>query len=501
LWKILRNAITDPQAGPIIIVLDALDECAESEFVDLMRNVESQFRSDHLSISKSKLKYLLTCRPYEQITSEFQGLLNSFPNIRIPGEEELEVISQEINHVITYRVNQLSLSPQIKKHLENRLQETPHRTYLWVYLIFNHIKQGGFKKTLQGAESTIRTLPKNVNEAYEQILNKSKEDPMVRKALSIILAASRPLTISEMNIAMDIEGTTQTFHDLDLEVESDFKSRLRSWCGLFISIHHDKVYFLHQTAREFLLSDLASPTTIPSALHWYHSITTQEAHNVLAELCVLYLDLFNSSVSLTKEADGKASHSTDSNAFLNYSAENWGAHFREAHIIDGATIIPVTLRICNPGSKSYSAWFTIYQRSTYTSPTGNLTDLIIASYYGHCAIVQLLLKKGADIEAKDGWGRTPLLWAAENGHEATVQLLLEKGADIEAKDRWDRTPLSRAAEKGHEATVQLLLEKGADIEAKDGWGRTPLSWAAENGHEATVQLLLEKGADIEAKDR
>ncbi|KAK0761671.1 hypothetical protein N5P37_005653 [Trichoderma harzianum] len=465
-----------------------------------MRNVESQFRSDHLSISKSKLKYLLTCRPYEQITSKFQDLLNSFPNIRIPGEEESEVISQEVNHVITYRVNQLSLSPQIKKYLEKRLQETPHRTYLWVYLIFDHIKQGGFKKTLQGAESTIRTLPKNVNEAYEQILNKSKEDPMVRKALSIILAASRPLTISEMNIAMDIKATTHTFHDLDLEDESDFKSRLRSWCGLFISIYHGKVYFLHQTAREFLLSDLASPTTIPSALHWHHSITTQEANNVLAELCVLYLDLFNSSVSLTIEADGKASHSTDSNAFLNYSAENWGAHFREAHIIDSAAIIPVTLRICDPGSKRFSAWFAIYQRSTYESPTRNLTDLIIASHYGHRAVVKLLVEKGADIDAKDGGGRTPLLWATYNGHKAIVELLVEKGADIEAKDNYGRTPLSWAAYNGHKAIVELLVEKGADIAAKDDSGRTPLSWAAENGHEAIVELLVEKGADIAAKD-
>ncbi|KAK0761661.1 LOW QUALITY PROTEIN: hypothetical protein N5P37_005643 [Trichoderma harzianum] len=501
LWKILRNAITDPQAGPIIIVLDALDECAESEFADLMRNVESQFRSDHLSISKSKLKYLLTCRPYEQITSKFQDLLNSFPNIRIPGEEESEVISKEVNHVITYRVNQLSLSPQIKNYLEKRLQETPHRTYLWVYLIFDYIKQGGFKKTLQGAESTISTLPRSVNEAYEQILNKSKEDPMVRKALSIILAASRPLTISEMNIAMDIKGTTQTFHDLDLEDESDFKSRLRSWCGLFISIYHGKVYFLHQTAREFLLSDLASPTTIPSALHWHHSITTQEANNVLAELCVLYLDLFNSSVSLTIEADGKASHSTDSNAFLNYSAENWGAHFREAHIIDGATIIPVTLRICDPCSKSYSAWFTIYQRSTYKSPTGNLTDLIIASYYGHGAVVKLLVKRGADLEAKDRDGRTPLSWAAENGHEAIAKLLVEKGAHLEVKDKDGRTPLSWAAENGHEAIAKLLVEKGAHLEVKDRISRTPLLWAAEKGHEAIAKLLVDKGADFEVKDR
>ncbi|KKF92403.1 Serine/threonine-protein phosphatase 6 regulatory ankyrin repeat subunit B [Ceratocystis platani] len=72
LWKVLRNAIKDPQTGPVIMVLDALDECAELEFADLMRNVESQSCGDHLG--HSKLKYLLTCRPYDQIVSKFRSL-------------------------------------------------------------------------------------------------------------------------------------------------------------------------------------------------------------------------------------------------------------------------------------------------------------------------------------------------------------------------------------------------------------------------------------------
>jgi ankyrin repeat protein len=503
LWKILHNATKDPQAGPIIIVLDALDECAESEFAGLMQNMESQFRNDQPGCAA--LKYLLTCRPYSQIVSKFHNLLRAFPNIRIPGEEESETISQEVNRVISYRVNQLSddVSPQIKNYLEQRLQKTTHRTYLWLYLVFDHLEKEAFKKTLKGVESAVAALPKSVNEAYEQILNKSKDKLMVQKALSIILAASRPLILSEMNVAMNIDNTaqgstTKTFQDLDLENESDFKLRLRSWCGLFISIYHGKVYFLHQTAREFLLADLASPTAIPSALHWENSITIRQAHNILAELCVLYLNLFHSTVSLTIAADSKTSYLTDSNAFLNYSSKNWGIHFREAHIVDGAAIIPVTLKICDPGSKSFSIWFEIYQRSTPHSPTGNLTNLIIASYYGHCTLAKLLLEKGADIEAKDQSGRTPLLWAAAQGHKALAQLLLEKGADIEAKENGSgRTPLLLAAAQGHEAVAQLLLEKGADIEAKEnGSGRTPLLLAAAQGHKALAQLLLEKGANL-----
>ncbi|KAH7134386.1 hypothetical protein EDB81DRAFT_858982 [Dactylonectria macrodidyma] len=498
LWKVLRNAIKDPQTGPVIVVLDALDECTESEFADLMRNVESQFRSDQLGYGK--LKYLLTCRPYDQIVSKFRGLLDAFPNIRIPGEEESETISQEVNHVITRRVNQLShLSPQIKSHLEKRLQETTHRTYLWVYLVFDYLEKENFKKTPKGVESAVATLPTSVNQAYDQILNKSKSEErlMVRKVLSIILAASRPLTLSEMNVAINIDDTSLSIHDLDLEDEEDFKTRLRSWCGLFVSIYHGSIYFLHQTAREFLLADSVSPTTVPSELLWYHSISTNHAHAVLAEVCVRYLNLFNSDVSLPADANGETGHSLDSHAFLDYSAKTWGAHFREAGIIDDAAIVPFALRICDPDSNSYSVWFRIYWKTTGMRTTKSFTDLMLASYYGHRVIAKLLLEKGAEIEAKDSeHGRTPLSWAAEKGHTAVVKLLLEKGADVECKEEGGRTPLWWAAGwtplpwdagNGHEAIVKLLLEKGADVEAKDKHGRTLLFWAAS-------QMALRWGA-------
>ncbi|KAJ6439188.1 NACHT domain-containing protein [Purpureocillium lavendulum] len=492
LWRVLRNAIKDPEAGPVTIVLDALDESEEHEFADLVTEIERQFCSGETRYGK--LKYLLTCRPYDQIVSKFWRLLKRFPNVRIPGEQESEIISEEVNRVITHRVDQLSeqkrLSTQIKSHLEKRLKEATHRTYLWVYLVFNYLEKEGFKKTQEGVdESTVAKLPGTVNQAYEQILNKCMNRPMVRKALCIILAASRPLTLSEMNVAVNMDHTSKA---IDLEDDKDFQSRLRSWCGLFISIHRGKIYFLHQTAREFLVANTASSTIDPSRPLWRHSIAIDQAHSVLAEVCVTYLNFLNSDVSLSTGVNGESAHFVGNLAFLDYSAIMWGDHFRTAGVKDDHAILPLVLTICNPASRSYTAWFGIYWKSTNMRTTCNFTDLMVASYFDQQAVVKLLLEKGADVKAKDtDYGRTPLSWAAENGHEVTVRLLLDNGPDIEAQDNYGRTPLSLAAAKGHEGVVKLLLEKGADLEAKDTeYGRTPLSWAAKNGHEAVVKLLL-----------
>ncbi|EHK42555.1 hypothetical protein TRIATDRAFT_12080, partial [Trichoderma atroviride IMI 206040] len=345
LWKILHNAINDLRnTESIVIVLDALDECAESEFDDLVWNIKEQFSDNQMG--HSRLKYLLTCRPYEQIVSNFRSLLSTFPYIRIPGEEESDAISREVDLVITHQVDLLAkdkqLSVQIKNELKTRLQQATNRTYLWIYLIFDYLKKTNFIKTQKAITAIIMTLPGTINEAYNQILSKSKDDFITRKAL-------------KMNVAVNIDFKSSRY--LDLEDDKDFETRLRSCCGLFISIYHGKIYFLHQTAREFLIDTVLSTATSTTLL-WHHSITMRSSHAILAEICVLYLNLFNNDVDLSPDTEMNGGHLPFYHeSFLHYSVEFWNTHFHEAKIVDaGDAIIPFALRICEPLSESYSTW-------------------------------------------------------------------------------------------------------------------------------------------------
>jgi hypothetical protein len=91
-----------------------------------------------------------------------------------------------------------------------------------------------------------------------------------------------------MSVAMEVDEKTKSIDDLDLEPEHDFKSSLRSWCGLFVSVYHDRIYFLHQTAREFLLAERLSSNTIQELI-WHGFVTMEDAHTALAECCVRFL--------------------------------------------------------------------------------------------------------------------------------------------------------------------------------------------------------------------
>ena len=100
-----------------------------------------------------------------------------------------------------------------------------------------------------------------------------------------------------------------------------------------------------------------------------------------------------------------------------------------------------------------------------------------------------LLDRGADIEATDNYGFTPLYLAAINDHEAVVTCLLGRGAEINAKNEDGITPLYCAAVNGHEAVVTCLLDRGADTEAIDKDGKTAFEVAK---NDQIKELLLSR---------
>ena len=112
--------------------------------------------------------------------------------------------------------------------------------------------------------------------------------------------------------------------------------------------------------------------------------------------------------------------------------------------------------------------------------------------------IRTLLKYGADIEARDEEGKTPLAAAVEDYTFEAISFLLSRGADLEARDNSGQTPIGTAVRKGAFRAVQFFIGFRADLEAKDNDGHTPLVLAVRNGNIEMVRFLLERGADPQA---
>ncbi|RDW58711.1 hypothetical protein BP6252_13187 [Coleophoma cylindrospora] len=119
-----------------------------------------------------------------------------------------------------------------------------------------------------------------------------------------------------------------------------------------------------------------------------------------------------------------------------------------------------------------------------------------AVFYGHEAVVRLLLEKGANLETPNAYGQRALHLAVEKGHVGITRMLLHSGVDYNAPGAYERTPLHLAALGAYESIIRMLVERPVNLNATDSCNYTALHLAAEHGHEMVVRILLNAGADL-----
>ena len=295
LWRIFEDIAVDPQSAGITCLLDALCECQLSSREFLIGKLNGLYQpSGDQNQSKPFTRVMVTSRPHKDIEYAFDSC-----TIRLAGEEESESISREINMVIKARVPEIAAKLRIsssnswfRQDLEQHLSATPHRTYLWLHLTMEWIgsRRGQLNAGLTRLrlKKVIDSIPQSVADAYTAILNKNRDETRARRLLHIIIAARRALSLAEMNIAMSAERDMKSETELDLESEEDSKGTVRTLCGFFVNIIDERLYLIHETAREFLLSSSSAPLDVPHG-PWAYSIAPQQSHLILANVCITYL--------------------------------------------------------------------------------------------------------------------------------------------------------------------------------------------------------------------
>ena len=145
-----------------------------------------------------------------------------------------------------------------------------------------------------------------------------------------------------------------------------------------------------------------------------------------------------------------------------------------------------------------------------------MTPLFLALREGHPDTARIMILKGADVntvipQPTDGEMKqedqgeemrtmTPLHWGAKHGYSEIVQLMLKRGALIDARDQNGMTPLCRAVLAKRPVVSMLLLNSGADVNLADDQGNTPLHLAAGKGDLETARSLIKKGSALTKKN-
>jgi ankyrin repeat protein len=218
-----------------------------------------------------------------------------------------------------------------------------------------------------------------------------------------------------------------------------------------------------------------------------------------------------------------AEYLLDHGAKVNYP-QDWGPLTEAPYIKDNIEMVKLLLA-----------------KGADINAAGIRTPLQASINGGRRDIFDLLIQRGAGVNAKDKFGYTPLYMAIHNDDLYFLKILIANGADVNTKYRGGETLLKSAAKTGKteaikllldggadinendngptalhamlnmrnsnynqyrlsKDTAELLLARGADVNLKDKFGWTPLHFAAESADVNIIELLLDKGAEVNAKD-
>ena len=130
------------------------------------------------------------------------------------------------------------------------------------------------------------------------------------------------------------------------------------------------------------------------------------------------------------------------------------------------------------------------------------TPLHLAAYNGYTKICKLLIDKGANVNAKQ-WcgGMTPLHRAVCRKHFKTCEVLIKNNANVNIRANSGETPLEESISNNNKKMCGLLIKNGADVNLRNNQGDTPLHKAASHNRYDICKLLIDNGADINATDK
>ncbi|PWW72234.1 NACHT-ANK domain protein transcript variant 4 [Tuber magnatum] len=421
LWDILVKVVAaEGGCGEVICVVDALDECEQATQDRLMRLMAHLPQSQNSGIP---LKLLVTSRPYHKIE---RGLGSYATMIRLKGEDEVKAITADVTRVIDKGIKELETyweRPGELGYLRDILESSADRTFIWVSLILEILKDCE-DDSVEEFTNIASNAPSDLAELYTKILDKSTSPDKARRILNIVVAAARPLTLREMNVAFKISRDRKTIKDLQ-NVPPGFGRTVKNLCGHFVRIIDSKIYLVHQTAREFLLKGSSLGRGI-----WQYSLCPMNSNFTLADICISYLmleEFEEDPLEIHAYSWGREGENLQKYVFFNYAARHWVDHFRDSGDRQ-MELFELTRRICEVGSKRWMAWFQVRWADNwgFGSCPEDFTHLMTATWLGQRAVVERLLEEGRDINARCKLFGTALNMAAVLSDRDMAGLLLQK---------------------------------------------------------------------------
>ncbi|CAG8428408.1 unnamed protein product [Penicillium salamii] len=235
LQRAFINILNNPELQASYLVIDGLDECIEG------RHRLLKLLVNHSS-AHPNVKWVVSSRNWPEIEQD----LDQATEMKLHLELNEEVLSTAIQSFITYKVDDLRTKkkdrPEIWKAVHDHLLANAKGTFLWVALVWKHLTEVPWWKVTE----KLKEFPPGLDQIYERMMGQIKkldDADLYKSVLRVSTTVLRPITLDEMMVYLDVpENSVEVLEEI-----------VRG-CGSFLSLQGNTVLLVHQSAKDFLLT-------------------------------------------------------------------------------------------------------------------------------------------------------------------------------------------------------------------------------------------------------
>ncbi|CAH0048128.1 unnamed protein product [Clonostachys solani] len=253
LSKILTAILSDPSLEGAILIIDALDECKTNrhQLLDLIAR-------------PSRAKWIVSSRNWQDIE---ERLDNAEQKVGLSLELNKASTSKAVETYIGYKVEQLArdknYDEETRQAVERHLISNADGTFLWVALVYQELADPKVRK--RHTLGKLQSFPRGLDSLYRQMIEHvrdSEDAELCREVLAIASVVYRPVILDKLKaLAQSLAG-----------MDEDEIREIIGACGSFLTLREDIVYFVHQSAKDYLLNKAFGYILPSGTAHQHHAI-------------------------------------------------------------------------------------------------------------------------------------------------------------------------------------------------------------------------------------
>ncbi|KAF2802307.1 WD40 repeat-like protein [Mytilinidion resinicola] len=310
LSEIFTSILQDPNLNNTYLLVDALDECV----VDLPKLL---YLIVQISPVSSRVKWIVSSRNWPGIEERLE---RAGHKVRLCLELNAESVSTAVGIFIQHKVSQLAelkgYDNKTREAVLSHLSLHANDTFLWVALVCQNLEKIPRWKAL----AKLSAFPPGLDRLYERMIEQtcnSEDVDLCKQILALISTVYRPVTLKELTSL--VEMLDNMANDL-LSIRE-----IISLCGSFLTVQEDTIYFVHQSAKDFLFAK-AFNIVFPSGREEVHHTIFLRSLQVMSK--TLQRDMYNLG-SLGYPAKQVTQPDPDPLAASRYSCIYWVDHLHD----------------------------------------------------------------------------------------------------------------------------------------------------------------------------